>query len=101
MRKALLDANNVLVEHGFCQYTGMSVAVPDNFNLEPKAWKWDGSQFVSYTAPAPTDAERMADAMALVNGNKRMLAMVVWLAQKLSIPTETAKQEIATIYKDL
>lgn len=54
-RKALHDESGVLLSHGFCDFVagdGEFVRdVADEFDLEPKRWRWNGTDYEAYTPP--------------------------------------------------
>jgi hypothetical protein len=49
----------------------------------------------------PTPAEREADALRAVEGEKILKALVIWAAQHFGLSPATARSEIIAIYKGL
>ncbi len=63
MKNALIDADGVLLAHGFVEFSADSgqkiIEVDDTFNLNPKAVRWDGKAWVDYAGP--TEPRTLSD----------------------------------------
>jgi len=53
MKNAFINAQGVLTAWGFMEQNDadMAIPVPDDFSLQPGAWRWDGAQWTAYFAP--------------------------------------------------
>lgn len=71
-RKALHDANGVLLEHGFVDYTaqgGQIVReVAEDFDEKPLVRRWNGTAYEDYAPPSATADEHEQACKDFLNG---------------------------------
>ena len=70
-KNAFVDkTSGALKAFGFVDANGAGdtkINVPDDFNLEPNKWQWDGSKFIAYTPPPPPLPKKTVDLKAAMD----------------------------------
>jgi hypothetical protein len=88
-RRAFIDPQTgVLKAHGYVatnEAGDVALDVPDDFDRAPGRWRWDGTQWVAVTPPAPTPG--------LTPGERALLR---WVAGKLGVAPAQALAEVLT-----
>lgn len=71
----------------------------------PRAERYDGQGGIRPAAPeeltASDQANKQSLAAGMLDADKNLLAVAIWVAQRLNVPLATARQEIITIRRGL